>query len=272
MKFLLCISEYSHRSGTIRFTGLLANLLKASVSLLTVLPPGEDPTAGERLLERAREELGDNLLEENILRYGDPGGEILAAAIQSDYDLLALGAHDHSTLEELLLGSVAHRVAVHAPTSVLVVRKPPTAVRHVLITTAGGGFSEPTVETGARVAQAAGARVTLLHVAATLPGMYAGLTRLREGLPELLRSDTPLARHMKYGAALLDSKNLEAELELRHGVPAEEILRAIELDEFDLLVLGGARRDMLSRIKLPDVTAQLLPHVPLPVLIVRNVL
>jgi nucleotide-binding universal stress UspA family protein len=59
------------------------------------------------------------------VRLGDPAHEIVKAAVDARADLIITGSRGHSGLARILLGSVARNVVLHAPCSVLVVRRPP---------------------------------------------------------------------------------------------------------------------------------------------------
>jgi nucleotide-binding universal stress UspA family protein len=100
--------------------------------------------------------------------------------------------------------------------------------------------------------------------------MYTGLGTIEETLPELLQTDTPAARHLRWGAEILDQLGLRAELELRHGVAAEEILREALEGDYDLIVIGA--RYVASRLRgllMGDVTRQIVDRAPCPTLVVR---
>jgi nucleotide-binding universal stress UspA family protein len=57
------------------------------------------------------------------VREGNPAEQIVAYVKAHPIDLVVMGTRGHTGLARLLLGSVARRVLVHAPTSVLVVRE-----------------------------------------------------------------------------------------------------------------------------------------------------
>lgn len=61
---------------------------------------------------------------ERQLNEGDPAGQILAAARDSECDLIAMGTHGHSELHDMLMGSVAEEVVRTAPCAVLTVKIP----------------------------------------------------------------------------------------------------------------------------------------------------
>ncbi|HET6379437.1 MAG TPA: universal stress protein [candidate division Zixibacteria bacterium] len=80
----------------------------------------------QRLVEVGRRAV-DELKEVGIPatsdeRAGDPATEIIAAAEATKADLIVVGSRGLSALPRLVLGSVARKVLLHAPHSVLVVR------------------------------------------------------------------------------------------------------------------------------------------------------
>jgi len=78
----------------------------------------------EQIAERACEELaGCGLRATAELRDGDPAHELIRAAIEDEADLIVVGSRGLSALSRLALGSVARKVLLHTPVSVLVVRE-----------------------------------------------------------------------------------------------------------------------------------------------------
>ena len=57
------------------------------------------------------------------IREGDPADQLIRVATAEGADLIVVGSRGLSTLPRLLLGSVARKVLLHAPQSVLVVRE-----------------------------------------------------------------------------------------------------------------------------------------------------
>lgn len=127
------------------------------------------------------------------------------------------------------------------------------------------------IESGARIARAAGAQVTLLHVAGTIPSMYTGLNEIDETLSELLKSNTPIAQHLRSGAEILTRHEVNADLMLRHGLVASEILREAHKSDQDLIVMGAKERGLrLKQFILDDVVGKVIESAPCPVLMVRE--
>jgi nucleotide-binding universal stress UspA family protein len=101
--------------------------------------------------------------------------------------------------------------------------------------------------------------------------MYTGLDAIEETLPDLLQSDTPTARHLRQGAEILAQHQVPAELRLRYGVVADEILREANEGDYDLIVIGAS--GTAGRLKgwlVGDVAREVVDHAPRSVLIVRQ--
>ncbi len=82
------------------------------------------------ILDRARDDLlGAGISASMEIREGDPAEQLLKAAEQVDADLIVVGSRGLSTLPRLVLGSVARKVLLHAPQSVMVVREAVARVR-----------------------------------------------------------------------------------------------------------------------------------------------
>lgn len=81
--------------------------------------------AAEALVARAVGQLrAAGLTTEIDVRQGDPAHEIVRAATDWAADLVVMGTRGRTGLERVLLGSVAHKVLMHAPCSVLISHPP----------------------------------------------------------------------------------------------------------------------------------------------------
>lgn len=270
MKILICIAGLPYAEPTLRFGRLVAEALRGEVTVLTVMAPNGDREEARKSLDRAKEMLA-GLAIATLIRTGSPPEEILRESEEGAYDLVVIGAKDKPSLAEFVLGSVAVQVLTHARCSVLMVKGDRTSLSRILICTGGKAYAEPAIEVGSEIAEAAGARLTLLHVTAPVPAMYTGLEEVEERLVEFLQTDTPQAKHLKRGAEILESHSVKGELKLRHGVPEEEIQREAEKGEFDLIVLGSSRhRGPLVSYFWDDVARSVLNRGKRPVLVVRQ--
>ena len=270
MKILLCVAGMPYAEAAVTFGGLVANATRSPVTLMHVTRQDETQANGDRALAAAREML-PGLAVDTRIRQGNPVGMILLQVKKGDYDLVIIGARQGVKLRQQLLGSVAHKVVRRVPTSVLVARETGPNLARILICTGGIAVADPVVETGARIAGAAKAQATLLHVASPIPSMYTGLDDITETLAELLQTDTPIARHLRHSAEILAQHQVTAELELCRGVAVDEILREAHQGDYDLIVIGASgTAGRLREWLLGNVTRQIVERAPCSVFVVKT--
>jgi len=80
-------------------------------------------TRAAEVLSWAKEALERRGLQaEGEWRRGNPAAQILEAARESGSDVIVVGSRGHSTIREMMLGGITHRVLRHAPCNVLCAR------------------------------------------------------------------------------------------------------------------------------------------------------
>jgi nucleotide-binding universal stress UspA family protein len=78
---------------------------------------------GEKVLQPAREFFAKQGIEaEFVSKVGSPASVIATMAEAEKFDLLVLGSHGHSSLTNLVMGSVATKVVANCGVPVLLVR------------------------------------------------------------------------------------------------------------------------------------------------------
>jgi nucleotide-binding universal stress UspA family protein len=267
-KLALTLVEPDPSPETLRFSELVCNALNLESVLVHVAAADEAPEVGERLLDDAREMRLEKKADLKVLT-GHIEQEILTELARRPYQLIILG----TALEriEQAPSQLTRRLAEKANTSVLVIRQPPQALRNILICTGGRPRSVPAIKWGIQLAKATDAKTTILHVAGSPPAMYTGLDALEEGVQDVLERDSPLGQHLRDAAAMAEEAGIEANIELRHGIVAEEILRACDITPCDLIVIGAPKPGaFLDRLILGRVGPQLLASNPRSTLITRS--
>lgn len=270
MKILVCVVESPRTEAAVWQGGALARVMNASITLLHVVQPGEAPRSEGDPLPIAREMLSD-LAVETRTRQGAADKEILAEIQEGAYDLVIIGAKRVPGPTQRLLGSVALNIARHSPVSVWIARGADTDLDSILTCTGGRKMALPLIEASARLAKATDACVTLFHVVTPFPSMYTGLNQLAETLPELLKTDTPLARHLRHGAEILAERQIPAQVEIQYGVVADEVIREAHEGAYNLVIMGvssSARR--LTEWLMGDVTRSVVEQAPCSVLVIKE--
>ena len=273
MKVLICLSNLLVDEPGLVFGGKLAHDLHAEVSLLHVISgkkkPG-DREKGADLLRDASSILGD-IPVKNRIRRGNVIDQIIKEAVSGNYDMVVItvskigeGRQPTSSIRQSLLKNL--------PCCLLVVKNPRAEIKRMLICTGGFQMAESLIEVGAAVAGASMSEATLFHVAANIPTMYTGLKSIEETLHELLLTDTPVARHLRRGAEILAENNIQAELKLRHGSAVYEIVREIDRENYDLVVIGASGANtMIKEWIFGNLTQDIVDAVGIPVMVVNQV-
>lgn len=265
---ILCVATLDPEPRAIQFAEQVSKAFGFEILLLHVPEPGEEIESGESILDQTQEMLS-TIPQRLILDNGDFEKTLYQEVDREPNQLVILGTSCRDPEEHLTERS--KRVALHLADSVLVMCDPPEKLRHLLICTGAHPGSIPVEDWGIRLARGTGAEATILHVVSDAPSMYIGLPALEEGLEDILSRDTPLAQHLKDSVRRADSAGVNVKLCLRHGIVAEEILRASETEHYDLIVIGSNEpRRILDRLAMGRIGPQLLSSVKTSILIVRT--
>ena len=269
MHTLLSITKEPYSSATIKISDIVTSALESEVTLFTVTSKQSSDQATLDELQLVSEQMSS---PSNILvRQGNPATEILSELNSGKYNLLAIGARAHSSAPtELLLGDTTHRIVKDTPISILIARGTIKKLKRILVCTSGPNAGFDAIQTAIKIAKHSNSRLTVLHVSRAIPSMYTGLDQMGETLSDFLQRNTPTAEYLRDCANLLNSEQINAEIELRHGTPTKEILRDVERNKHDLLIIGAAKRSSFNRVLTDNVSTQLAANAPLPVLVVHS--
>lgn len=95
--------------------------------------------AGRKAIERCRTLLpAETPSIRTLCEVQHPAAFILDSAAAVKADLIAMGTHDHSRLTEMFVGSVSHRILLHATVPTLIVKGQARPVARVLMAVEGG--------------------------------------------------------------------------------------------------------------------------------------
>jgi nucleotide-binding universal stress UspA family protein len=153
---------------------------------------------------------------------------------------------------------------------VLVAIGEPKQLKRFVICTGGKEFIEQAVQFTGRLAAAVGASVTLLHVMAEPPAMYADLVRMEENVDQLLQSKSELGTNLRRQKRELDRLGVPAEVHLRHGIVSDQVFEEVRDGNYDLIVTGTSQgRGLLRHYIMGDLTRSILNRANVPVLVAR---
>lgn len=264
---ILCIGEAGPDARSVHFAETIVEALGYDMALLHVPRPGKDKTeVGQVITDTI------DILDEppDLLESGEGSFEsfIQKQLNHEHYQLIILGATKGSA--DRPITQLARRLASTLADSVLVLRNPPEKITKILICTGGHSASNMVIDTGIRLASRLGASATILHVVSGTPSMYAGLGAFEESLEQVMKRETPLAEHLRGAAARANAAVIDSRIELRHGMVTEEILRASDVDHYDLTVMGSHEpQHFFKRLTIGRISPQLISSIQNSILIVR---
>jgi nucleotide-binding universal stress UspA family protein len=126
------------------------------------------------------------------------------------------------------------------------------------------------VELTGKVAAAVGASVTLLHVMAEPPAIYADLMRLEEDVETLLQSGSELGRNLCAQKESIERLGVATEVRVRHGMVLSQIFSEVGARKHDLIVTGSSpTRGPLGHYIMGDLTRSIVNRANVPVLVAR---
>ena len=200
------------------------------------------------------------------IRIGDVYDEIKHSLEVQKPELLVMGTHGRRGVERWFMGSTTEKMMRHSPVPLLTISATGERAnanprfRRILVTT---DFSEGTADALAyafSVAQENDSRITLLHVihdvAADVSGKYR--ESLLQGVEKQLQALVPP-----------EARNwCEVETRVQTGVPYRIILRTLEDERVDLLVMNIHGKGMLDRALLGSTAERVVRASSCPVMLI----
>jgi nucleotide-binding universal stress UspA family protein len=222
---------------------------------------------------------------------GIPHSTICEVAKETGADLIVLGTHGWSGIDRFLLGSTAERVVAQAPCPVLTIkttspqskalayatdkeiqglRTPPSpetcSPRHVVVAVDFSDCSQDAVEYAFNIAKEFDVHITLVHVE-ELPSysLDFNLTYLETQKEKRRQAD----KQMKELCRLFETKGITATCVQKVPPVPEAIIKTIEDNKANLLVMGTHGRSGLSRLLMGSVASTLLRKAQVPIVTVH---
>ena len=240
----------------------------------------------------------DDVPTETVVLFGPPASTILAAAHSSHADLMVLCSHGYTGMTRWVLGSVAEKVARHAPIPVFVLREGgpvpagphPDATRplRALVALDGSSHAKAAIEPAANLIAALAAPAQgMLHLTRVVkPVASDGEEKDPEGSEQCLhkakRYLSSTAEHLREGLVAPVVANLKLPVTWSVAVDtdvASALIRVAENGEdaegagvfggCDLIAMATHGRGGMQRWEMGSVTERVLGATKLPILIVR---
>ncbi len=278
MKILVAVDKSEESQEALRCTCHLLEHFQAEVDALYVQPdvvemvaessyaPFATKAEVEKAVETEAEKVLDNILEsceicmggkipcQPKVAVGDPADEILNFAQQGPYDIIVLGAHGRSALRGFLLGTVHAKILHHALQPVLILRnfRP---IHKILVAYRGSQCDQGALEFIAPLFAKSKPEITIMHVQETELGESAEFAQAC----------------VLTGEETMRKLGFSPIKKLAKGDFVDEILKAVAVERYDLLVLGayGHQRPKYLKI-ISDEALNLVRLTTRPVLVFRD--
>jgi nucleotide-binding universal stress UspA family protein len=222
--------------------------------------------AGRQAVERCRTLLPSETPSiRTLCEVQHPAAFILDSATAVKADLIAIGTHDHSRVTEMFVGSVSHRILLHATVPTLIVKGKARPVARILLAVEGREdanrlqtwltshpFKNPVL-------------VTILSVVPSLQMLSEPLMVGLEGWSE--QSMRHAEQIMNDTAQALASPHFTVSTDVRLGDPVTTVCEVG--NSHDLIVVGSHGRKGLDRFLLGSVSHGIVHRANTSVLVVR---
>jgi len=271
MKILICSDGTQPAEAAIQLGGLLAEPLKAQIALLGIAETSSDEQSLREALQKQAGLLhGRGISLDTIVQSGEPVRQIADQTSKRKYDLVIIGARWTGAVGDYWRSRTTYEVIKSIQPPVLVAIGECKQLKRFLVCTGGKEFIEQAVQFTGKLAAALHASVTLLHVMAEPPAMYADLVRLEENVDQLLESKSELGTNLRRQKRELERRGVSTEVRLRHGIVIDQVFEEVHAGDYDLIVTGTSRaRGLLRHYIMGDLTRGILNRANVPVLVAR---
>jgi nucleotide-binding universal stress UspA family protein len=211
---------------------------------------------------------------EGVILRGRAATALIEQARDDGADLVMVGSRGHGTIASLLLGSVSAEIVDHAPCPVLVAR---TASLRAIVFATDGSPSAQAAETilaswrifeGLPTYVVSVAEVVRPWTSGIAPSMYREV--VHDYAADLREAKVAHEHVAESAAARLRKAGCRAEVEVRAGDAAAEVIAAADQRGADLVVIGSRGRTGATRLLLGSVARNVLSGSSASVLVVRD--
>lgn len=272
MKILICSDGMPAADNATRVGGTIGRACRAEATLLGIAEKPADEAPLRQALDAQAELLrGEGVNPQVVVGAGDPVSEIHKQTSAFSYDLVVIGSRRINTSGLYWRTEKTYEVIKAIAAPVLVALGDCAQLKRFLVCTGGKTFIDAAVQLTGNVAAAVGASVTLLHVMAEPPAIYADLVQLEEDLDRLLESGSELGRNLVRQKKELEALGVTTNVRVRHGIVIEQVFAEAREGDHDLIVTGSSRaRGALRHYIMGDLTRMIVNRADCPVLVARS--
>ena len=205
---------------------------------------------------------------------GHPSTEIIDLSKSENHNIIALGSHGKSGIENWL-GSTSREVIMNALCPVLVARPPKKAHifnKDVLVTVNNSECSSNAIKKMIETLDLQNASIEILTVTYGSESIPSELVMDEHWLKEFMAKERErAAKILDKSKKIFEENNIPVKSTFHlEGFVSKEILDYLEENPKDLVVMGTHGRDEITSFLLGSVSKRVLDHATSPVLIIPN--
>ncbi|HSP07487.1 MAG TPA: universal stress protein [Acidobacteriota bacterium] len=285
---ILCPVDFSEYSAlALRYASALARESQAQLLVYHLIPDLTQAisylegnylgTVNEALAASAgtrTEEFVKNIVPEDQpvsrrIGSGNPSEGILRTAREESADLIVMGTHGHTGYERFFIGSVTNRILHKSTIPVLTICKPshhfiqddkdrPVKIERILCALDFDSNNKRIAELALSIAREYHSKIRFLHVVPTKEAedWEAVERNANRSFRELVETEK--------------EESCEIQFVVLPGEPGNAILRTIEEENIDLLVMGHHTRKPIEELFLGSVAKRMVTDASCPVLVARS--
>lgn len=267
---LICLQGIEESRQALEYGLYLAEILHRPVTLLGISGRAPAPESIEMQIEEGVQRLRELDLPCDVQRVDGPMAAVIPQVTQQKDYITIYNAPPLEFWRRLAEKGRFRRLLANVPGPILRVRNACAPLRHALVCSGGLRYADPLERLTSELAQAAGAKLTLLHVVPRVNLDYPLAHQLAHNWQNLLETDLPQARHLRAALAQAQQLGVEVNFQVRHGSVIEEILDEVASGDYDLIGLGSPYASHnLRNLYRPNVTASVAEEVTCPLLTVH---
>lgn len=271
MRILICSNGMPAADQAAQLGGMIARRCGAETTLLGIAERPDDEDSLQNALEAAGQTMqAEGVAPRIVVGTGEPVSRIQQEASSGSYDLVVIGAEQKARSGPYWRSRKTYEVIKSIAPPVLVAIGSTTELKKFLVCTGGKKFIAPAVRLAGTLGAALGATVTLLHVMAEPPALYAGFIEMEEDLQRLLESKSELGINLSRQKSDLESLGVKTVVRIRHGFVLDELFQEVNEGGHDLIVAGSSTATGIVRhYIMGDLTRSILNRASCPVLVAR---
>ncbi len=268
---IIFTNGYEGTWPSIEYGAWIAQNMRTSLTLVGVVESNDAEHPVEEIFSQAVSLFQENQIDYSLeLEKGPAEAVIIQKSDRDAGQMQIFGPFGRPPIRRIMVGnSFRHLMAaVKAPILYVPVMRMP--IKKVLICMGGLGYTITAEHLGLRVAQMAGAAVTLLTVVPPISLDYPEARKIRDNWKDLANTDTLTGRSLREGIENAQKTGQEARVIVRHGNIVEQILAEAKRESYDLICMGSQySAHGLRQLYTPNVTADVAETSQCPILTAR---